>query len=97
MNNMTREKAKETLLNHINRKISEHGEDYEYAYSRREKMGWTCRQYKRAVENDECLEGTTVNPIDALIKCDAYLKKIYGPPASTGAIYQMSLRTLFNI
>lgn len=76
---MTREEAKLMLLAEIDNEIAEHGEDHVYICAPQPgKNSWTCGEYKRAVENDEVLEGTGNNPIDDLLKLNEYLKKTEG-------------------
>lgn len=76
---MTREEAKLMLLAEIDKEIAEHGEDHVYMCAPQPgKNAWTCGEYKRAVENDEVLEGTGNNPIDGLLKLNEYLKKTEG-------------------
>ena len=71
---MTRVEAKLILLEEINKEIAEHGEDHVYMCAPQPgKNAWTCGEYKKAVENDEVLEGTDSNPIDELLMLAEYM------------------------
>ena len=73
---MTRKQAQEWLLHHINEKIEQYGEhEIAVACPKRGKNSWTYNEFKHAVENDICLEGSTMNPIDDSIKYFDYIQK----------------------
>lgn len=71
---MTREQAKQYALNEVNKEIEQHGED---GIAMRSpcvgKCVWTWGEFKKAILNDECLENTDYNPIDAILGLDKHL------------------------
>lgn len=71
---MTREQAKQILLQQVENDIKRHGEDAIALMSPRVgKDHWTYKEYKEAVVNDTDLEGCEdSNPIDMLLSYEEY-------------------------
>lgn len=67
---MDREEAKKILLESVEKKIREYGEDAVALMSpRKGKDHWTYKEYKEAVENDTDLaEMKNSNPIDTYLR-----------------------------
>ena len=73
---MTRKQAQEWLLYHINEQLATQNEnDIIVECPGIGKNSWTYAEYKHAVENDTCLEGSNTNPIDDALKYHEYLEK----------------------
>ena len=72
---ITRQQAQQWLLKEIDREIKERGEDYIYMCSPMPcKNSWTLAEYKKAVNNDECLENAH-NPIDDVMQYEKYMQE----------------------
>lgn len=71
---MTREEAKQILLQQLEKDIKKHGEDGIALMSPRiGKDHWTYKEYKEAVVNDTDLEDCEdSNPIDTLLRYEEY-------------------------
>lgn len=71
---MTREEAKQYALEQVNKEIEQHDEN---GIAMRSpcvgKCVWTWGEFKTAILNDECLENTDYNPIDAILGLDKHL------------------------
>jgi len=71
---MTREEARQYALEQVNKDIEQHGE---YGIAMRSpcvgKCVWTWGELRTAILNDECLENTDYNPIDAILGLDKHL------------------------
>ena len=74
---ITREEARQFLLKQINMEIEEKGEDYILVASPQPgKNTWTLGEYKKAVEDDCCLEnGGDSNPIDDQLSYAKWLEE----------------------
>ena len=74
---MTREEAKQILLEEIKEYIKEEGEDgIALQCPKPGKNSWTWKEYKEAVVNDTDLEGCEdSNPIDTLLDLEEWKKK----------------------
>jgi len=73
---MTREEAKKIALKQVEDDIVKHGEDAIYMMS--PKIGkdyWTYKEAKESILKDECLEDTTINLIDSILKYEEYAKE----------------------
>lgn len=71
---MTREEAKQYAIEEVNKEIEQYGE---YGIAMRApcvgKCVWTWGELKTAILNDECLENTDYNPIDAILGLHKHL------------------------
>lgn len=71
---MTREEARQYAIEQVNKEIEQHDEN---GIAMRApcvgKCVWTWGEFKTAILNDECLENTDYNPIDAILGLDKHL------------------------
>lgn len=71
---MTREAARQYAIEQVNKEIEQHDEN---GIAMRApcvgKCVWTWGEFKTAILNDECLENTDYNPIDAILGLDKHL------------------------
>lgn len=73
---MTREEAKRIALDEIEKFEREIGLDGEFMKAPKTgKCVWTVREYKEAIEQDKCLEGTDDNPIDDILLLEKWLNE----------------------
>ena len=72
---MTREEAKKIVLDEVLKDIEKRGEDAIFCQAPQPgKNSWTLKEVLDAINEDKELENSGLNPIDAMLDLDKYLK-----------------------